>query len=164
MKLSELPVANSAGMKHSLTWLMGVRSLMSKLALLLMLDLMSFIAALTKKEGILVWDLANSPTSYFISAKGLSNTIPPIEGSRSPCKSDVTAPIERPQSPIVEQFLSFLRCSTIMWRSSLSHHPSDMYSPSDSPQPAKSKQKSVMFDGRRYGTASMASSLDELLP
>jgi hypothetical protein len=51
-----------------------------------------------------------------------------------------------------------------MSRSSLSYQPSEIYSPPDMPQAAKSKQNRVILDGSRYGTASTASSLDELFP
>ena len=159
-----MPVAKRAGIKHSFTWLIGDRSIILKFALLLIVDLTSFIAPLTRNPGIFVCVLASSITNYFISANGLSRTIPAIEGSLSPCNSDVTAPIDLPHRPIVLTLLSFLRYSTIIFRSSLSNHPSDMYSPPESPHPAKSKQKRLIFDGSRYCMASMASNRLELFP
>ena len=141
-----------------------MRSYTSKFALLLIVDRTILSAALTRKLGIFVYVLASSLTSYFMSAKGESSTIPPIDGSRSPCSREVTAPMDLPHNPIVEQFLSFLRYSTIIFRSSLSYQPSEMYSPPELPHPAKSKQKRDILLGSRYGTASRASKRDELFP
>lgn len=164
MKSSYRLVANKAGIKHLSTWLMGARLLMSKFALPLIVDLIIFMAPLTKKPGILVCYLASSVTSTFISVKGESSTMAAMLGSLSPYMREVTAPIDLPHRPIVEAFLSFLRYSMIMPRSSLSYQPKEIYSPSELPHPAKSKQNKVMFAGSRKGTASMPSKRQLLLP
>ena len=151
-------------MKQFWTWSIGERFIISKFALLLIVDLINWRAPLTSMEGILVYYFASSLTRIFIFEKGLSSTIPPMQGSLSAWRSDVTAPIDLPHKPIVLTLLSFLRYSTIRFKSSLSHQPNEMYSPSDRPHPAKSKQKRVMFEGSMNGAASRASILEELFP
>lgn len=75
--------------------------------------------------------------------------MPAILGSLSACNKAVTAPIDLPHKAIVLTLRSYLKWSIIYATSSLSNHPSEMYSPSEFPQPAKSKQKSVIFYGKR---------------
>jgi hypothetical protein len=49
--------------------------------------------------------------------------------------------MDLPHNPIVDTLLEFLSQSTTTSTSSLSYQPSEIYSPSDFPQPEKSKQK-----------------------
>lgn len=137
---------------------------MSNLALLFIDDATSFKTGDTNKDGILVKRPASSLTSFFKSVNGESQMIPAKLGSLSACSRAVTAPIDRPQSAMLETFLSSLRCLTIIATSSRSYHPSDMYSPSDFPQPAKSKQRSEIFYGRRWEIHSVASTRQLELP
>mmetsp|Transcript_2950 Transcript_2950/g.7942 ORF Transcript_2950/g.7942 Transcript_2950/m.7942 type:complete len:239 (-) Transcript_2950:81-797(-) len=53
--------------------------------------------------------------------------------------SVVTAPMERPQTAIDPTLQLLRRYSMTAWRSSCSYHPSETCSPSDMPEPAKSK-------------------------
>ena len=149
MKSSSFAVANRAGINEFFTCSMGDSLYISKLALDYMVDEISFSAGLTKKEGILVYLYASSFTRSGKLENGESNTIPAIPGSRSACKSAVTAPIDLPWSPIVETRLFVLRWSTMRATSSLSNQPSEMYSPSDMPHPAKSKHSKEIFCGNR---------------
>lgn len=90
--------------------------------------------------------------------------MPAMLGSRSPCKRAVTAPMDLPQRPIVDAFLTLRRCSTMSATSSRSNQPSEMNSPSDKPHPGKSKQNSVMFAVKKQSTSSSASNLQDELP
>mmetsp|Transcript_9333 Transcript_9333/g.20356 ORF Transcript_9333/g.20356 Transcript_9333/m.20356 type:complete len:211 (+) Transcript_9333:1155-1787(+) len=108
-------------------------------------------------------DLANSSTSKCKLAKGLSNTMPPIVWSRSACRSAVTAPIDLPHRPIAPTSFS-RRYSITVARSSRSCQPSDTYSPSDIPHPAKSKQNKVISNGKSSVTYCKASTRQDALP
>mmetsp|Transcript_86568 Transcript_86568/g.244716 ORF Transcript_86568/g.244716 Transcript_86568/m.244716 type:complete len:211 (+) Transcript_86568:939-1571(+) len=66
-----------------------------------------------------------------------------IEGSRSPWRSAVAAPIERPHRAIVDTRSDARRKSTTTFRSSRSKKPRLTYSPSDRPEPEKSKANMV---------------------
>ena len=90
--------------------------------------------------------------------------MPPIVGSRSPCKSDVAAPIDLPHKPIVETLRFARRYSVTQATSSRSNQPREMYSPSDRPLPEKSKQNSVILADRSGLTRSSASSLQLEFP
>lgn len=109
MKSSSLATANKAGIKQFLTCLIGARSKMSNFAFDLMVFLTNFKAPLTRNDGIFVYDFASSFTSYFMSEKGLSSTIPAMLGSLSPYRRAVTEPIDLPQRPMVDTRLFFLK-------------------------------------------------------
>ena len=157
MKSSCSPVQKSAGMKHSLTWVIGVSLVKSNPALFFMVFFTKVMAALTKNLGTLVWDVASSSQRVRKLENGESRTRPAMLGSRFPCKSAVTAPIDLPHRPIVDTFLCSRKYSTITATSSLSNQPSEINSPSERPHPGKSKQKRVMFAERKYSTSSSAS-------
>jgi hypothetical protein len=137
---------------------------MSKSALDCTDPLIRDIAVETKKLGTLVCVLASSFTSNFRSENAESSTRPAIDGSLFECNKAVAAPMDLPQRPTVFTFRSDRRKLTITFTSSRSCHPREMNSPSDLPQPGKSKQKRVIFACKTNGTKSTASARQELLP
>jgi len=149
MKSSCCPAPNIAGIKHFETWSIGDNFSMSKSARDFIDFLTAHTAALRRKFGTLVYFFASSSTSFLRFEKGLSKTIPAMLGSLSPCNKQVTAPIERPHSPIVLTYLFWRMYSTMTSKSSRSCQPSDIYSPSDKPQPGKSKHTTVILDWHR---------------
>ena len=102
MKSSWLAAAKSAGMKHFVTCLIGVRCSISKLARLCIDFRIRANADETRKPGTFVCDFANSLTSTLSDENGLSRIMPAILGSLSPCNSAVTEPMDLPQSPTVD--------------------------------------------------------------
>mmetsp|Transcript_49534 Transcript_49534/g.150768 ORF Transcript_49534/g.150768 Transcript_49534/m.150768 type:complete len:204 (+) Transcript_49534:175-786(+) len=106
-------------------------------------------------------DWASSSARVLKLQKGLSKTMPPIEWSLSACSSAVTAPMERPQRPTAETLPPRRRWSTHAARSSRSCQPSEIYSPSLIPHPAKSKANNEMPRGKNNGTKLRASSLQD---
>ena len=65
--------------------------------------------------------------------------MPAMEGSRWLYRRAVTAPMERPHSPIVQLLKRPRRCATAMPRSSTSCAPSVTYSPPDLPEPCRER-------------------------
>ena len=133
-----------------LTWYTGFKSSSEKLALLFTLFFTNHCAIEHKNPGIpLAYFLHNSSVRRVRLAKGESRTKPAIEGSLSACNNAVTATNARPQSPIVLGRLDLRKYSTTVFKSSRSHHQREIYSPSELPEPLKSKQKKVIFAGRK---------------
>jgi len=71
----------------------------------------------------------------------------------------VTAPIERPQNPIVDIPSRFHKYSTTTSKSSYSYQPNETYDPSLCPLPEKSKLN-TQISGSRVVTTGKASYLE----
>ena len=108
-KSSPSAAMKRAGMKHSLTWSIGVSLSTSNFAFPLMVFLTDHKAVLTKKSGNLVNYFASSFARSERLENGLSRIIPAMVGSLSPCNRAVTAPIDLPHRPTVETCLFYLR-------------------------------------------------------
>mmetsp|Transcript_113039 Transcript_113039/g.314621 ORF Transcript_113039/g.314621 Transcript_113039/m.314621 type:complete len:209 (+) Transcript_113039:773-1399(+) len=85
-------------------------------------------------------------------------------GSSAARSTVVAAPIDLPQTATALTESKPRRYSTTVRRSRCSWWPKEMYSPSDRPEPEKSKQKTVMFLLRSTSIASKASSRHDELP
>jgi len=143
MKRSCLAWRKIAGTRLRLACSKGTTSSMSKSARALTRIRITAKAAVTSQEGTgnAIRSLcASSSASWRRLANGESRQTAPSEGSLSTWRRAVTAPMERPQRPIGPQQPVLRRCSRTAARSSRSCQPSETYSPSDSPQPAASKQ------------------------
>lgn len=70
--------------------------------------------------GIFVCYFIKSFATCFRDVNGESKIIAAILGSRSACIKAVTAPMLRPQRPMVLTFLEFLKFSITTYKSSLS--------------------------------------------
>mmetsp|Transcript_33447 Transcript_33447/g.104080 ORF Transcript_33447/g.104080 Transcript_33447/m.104080 type:complete len:273 (+) Transcript_33447:1106-1924(+) len=98
------------------------------------------------------------------SRKAESRTQAARPWSSAALRMDVVAPMERPQRPMEETLSRLRRCWRTARRSFSSWCPSEMYSPSDRPEPERSRQKTVRSRGRSTGSASKASRRDEQFP
>mmetsp|Transcript_86571 Transcript_86571/g.244732 ORF Transcript_86571/g.244732 Transcript_86571/m.244732 type:complete len:284 (+) Transcript_86571:477-1328(+) len=147
IKSSPSPATKRAGIKHWSAWAIGDRSLILKPACFCTELRIQRMAMLTTKPGTVRPDSRPlstiSSASIVKSANGLSNIMAAIEGSRSPWRSAVAAPIERPHRAIVDTRSDARRKSTTTFRSSRSKKPRLTYSPSDRPEPEKSKANMV---------------------
>jgi len=76
----------------------------------------------------------------------------------------VLAPIDRPQRPTEVTKPDLLRWRKAMLKSRSSWCPNETKSPPESPQPEKSRQKTLMPSGRSNGNNAKASNREELLP
>mmetsp|Transcript_14660 Transcript_14660/g.28879 ORF Transcript_14660/g.28879 Transcript_14660/m.28879 type:complete len:223 (+) Transcript_14660:657-1325(+) len=98
------------------------------------------------------------------SLKAESKTHAARPWSSAALRIDVVAPMDRPQSPIVETVSRLRKCCRTTLRSLCSWCPREMNSPSDLPEPERSRQKTVKSRGNSTGSASNASNRDEQLP
>mmetsp|Transcript_61275 Transcript_61275/g.109099 ORF Transcript_61275/g.109099 Transcript_61275/m.109099 type:complete len:90 (-) Transcript_61275:410-679(-) len=77
---------------------------------------------------------------------------------------DVTAPMDLPHRPMALTVPERQRCLSAVFKSCCSKWPKEIYSPSDQPDPDKSKQKTVMSRGSKALNEGKASSLEEQFP
>mmetsp|Transcript_353 Transcript_353/g.941 ORF Transcript_353/g.941 Transcript_353/m.941 type:complete len:225 (+) Transcript_353:234-908(+) len=106
----------------------------------------------------------SSYASCVRSQNGESSTIAAIDGSRSPKRIEVTAPIECPHSAIVDTSLVDRKYFTTAATSSCSKCPRDTKSPPDIPDPAKSNAKTVIADASRCSSTGATPSRHPAFP
>mmetsp|Transcript_92808 Transcript_92808/g.276870 ORF Transcript_92808/g.276870 Transcript_92808/m.276870 type:complete len:424 (+) Transcript_92808:136-1407(+) len=106
----------------------------------------------------------NSSATVRRSRKAESRTQAARSWSSAARRMEVVAPMDRPQRPIAVTLSRPRRCCSTTRRSLSSWWPREMYSPSDRPEPDRSRQKTVRPRGSRTGSASKASRRDEQFP
>mmetsp|Transcript_3343 Transcript_3343/g.8009 ORF Transcript_3343/g.8009 Transcript_3343/m.8009 type:complete len:204 (-) Transcript_3343:227-838(-) len=109
-------------------------------------------------------ELPVSSASCLNEANGESSTSAAIGRLRLAASRQLTAPMLLPHSPTTLTTGCCERNSTAVSTSSCSNQPSEMYSPSDWPQPLKSNAKREKPFCRRPAITVSASRRDELLP
>ena len=129
-----------------------------------MLFLTNLRATFATIWGIFVWVFASSSVSFERLEKGLSSTIPATVESLELWRMLVTAPIDRPQSPINATLSDYLKKSITVCKSSFSLYPSVTQSPVEYPHPLKSKLNNVTPCGNSMATPGKASNLLEQFP
>lgn len=147
MKSSSRPATKSAGMKHPGACWTAASAVILNPARCCTEARMARSASRVTKRGTCT--PCSRPLSTISSAStprsenGESSTMAAMPGSRSACMMAVTAPMLRPQSATADTRPVPRRAATRALRSSFSKNPSETYSPSESPEPAKSSAASV---------------------
>mmetsp|Transcript_15524 Transcript_15524/g.50689 ORF Transcript_15524/g.50689 Transcript_15524/m.50689 type:complete len:217 (+) Transcript_15524:953-1603(+) len=130
-------------------------------------------AVLTRKGGTFGTPSGRSPSgppptsssaTCSREAKGESSTSPAIDGSRAACMTADEAPIDRPHSAMAPTPAYSRSHSIIVCTSSRSKKPSEMYSPSEWPHPAKSNEKSAAPSASTWAAMVVASARHDALP
>mmetsp|Transcript_25570 Transcript_25570/g.101948 ORF Transcript_25570/g.101948 Transcript_25570/m.101948 type:complete len:270 (-) Transcript_25570:309-1118(-) len=169
MNESPRTTQNSAGTYMPATCLMGATSSMSASARLRMVDRKSRMTPPTAKPGILKAEVAvaratSSSASMRNDANGESRIIASTMLSASAYSSAATAPMLRPQSAMVEVLPSARRYETTAAMSKRSRAPKVTYSPSERPEPEKSKATTSRPSERHTLSWGSASSRADALP
>mmetsp|Transcript_6259 Transcript_6259/g.26271 ORF Transcript_6259/g.26271 Transcript_6259/m.26271 type:complete len:210 (-) Transcript_6259:304-933(-) len=167
-KSSCSPATKSAGTKDDATCLTGATSSSLNLAVLRTeLRIMRSASDATKPGTASPPSRAlstSSSASCGRSAKAPSQIIAATDGSRAPCINAQTAPIDRPHRAIDETEPVARRCAMTVARSSRSQYPSETHSPSECPEPLKSKATSVIPIDRHSASCETPSTRADALP
>mmetsp|Transcript_32868 Transcript_32868/g.94341 ORF Transcript_32868/g.94341 Transcript_32868/m.94341 type:complete len:350 (-) Transcript_32868:394-1443(-) len=108
--------------------------------------------------------LTKSSATVRKSRKAESNTHAASSRSSAARKIDVVAPMDLPHKPIAPTSSRLRKYWRTTRKSFSSWCPREMYSPSEQPEPERSKQKTVMSRGKSTGNTSKASKREEQLP
>mmetsp|Transcript_148661 Transcript_148661/g.477357 ORF Transcript_148661/g.477357 Transcript_148661/m.477357 type:complete len:335 (+) Transcript_148661:560-1564(+) len=156
---------NSAGQRASGAQLMGMSSRGSNAALVRTSVRIMSRAQTSKKAGTgNLPRFTSSSATVRRSRKAESRTQAARSASSAARSMEVVAPMDLPHNPIDDTFSWLRRCCSTTLKSFSSWCPSEIYSPSDRPEPERSRQKTVRSRGSSTGSASNASSREEQLP